>query len=59
MAKLPLYAAGISATFAILLMAAAAEEDALLKQAQEIFQPLPKDMGSAEFPITRERVELV
>ena len=58
MAKLPLYAAGVTATFAILLIAAAAEDDALLKQAQEIFQPLPKDMATAEFPITRERVEL-
>ena len=59
MAKLPLYAAGITATFAILLIAAAAEDAALLKQAQGIFQPLPKDMATAEFPITRERVELV
>jgi cytochrome c peroxidase len=58
MVKLPLYAAGVAATFAILLMAAAAQEDALLKQAQEIFQPLPKDMATAEFPITKERVEL-
>jgi cytochrome c peroxidase len=40
-------------------MAAAAQEDALLKQAQEIFQPLPTDMATAEFPITKERVELV
>jgi cytochrome c peroxidase len=58
MVKLPLYAAGITATFAILLTAAAAEDAALLKQAQEIFQPLPKDMATAEFPINRERVEL-
>jgi cytochrome c peroxidase len=58
MAKLPLYAACITATFAILLIAAAAEDAALLKQAQGIFQPLPKDMATAEFPITRERVEL-
>src|SRR5260370_24476427 len=58
MAKLPLYAAGITATFVILLIAAAAEDAPLLKQAQEIFQPLPRDMASAEFPITRERVEL-
>jgi cytochrome c peroxidase len=56
--QLPLYAAGITATFAILLIAAAAEDAALLKQAQEIFQPLPKDMATAEFPITRECVEL-
>ena len=58
MVKLPLYAAGIVATFAILLMGAAAEDTALLKQTQEIFQPLPKDMATAEFPIIRERVEL-
>src|SRR5215813_11477851 len=57
MVKLPLYAAGIVAIFAIQLMAAA-EEDALLKHAQEIFQPLPKVMATEEFPITRERVEL-
>ena len=58
MAKLRLYAAGIAATFMILLTAAAADDAVLLKQAQEIFRPLPKNMGSAEFPITRERVEL-
>jgi cytochrome c peroxidase len=58
MAKLPLYAAGIMAPFTILLIAAAAEDTALLKQAQGIFEPLPKDMATAEFPITRERVEL-
>ena len=58
MAKLPLYAAGFMAPFAILLIAAAAEDTALLKQAQGIFQPLPNDMATAEFPITRERVEL-
>jgi cytochrome c peroxidase len=58
MVKLPVYAAGVAATFALLLMAAAAEDDALLKQAQEIFQPLPTDMATAEFPTTKERVEL-
>ena len=58
MAKLPLYAAGITASFTILLTTAAAQDAALLKQAQELFQPLPKDMATAEFPITRERVEL-
>ena len=58
MVTLPLYATGILATFTILLMAAAAEQDALLKQAQEIFQPLPRDMATAEFLITKERVEL-
>src|SRR5207253_7862944 len=58
MAKLPVDAAGITASFTILLTAAAAQDAAVLKQAQEIFQPLPRDMASAEFPITRERVEL-
>jgi len=53
MAKLRLYAAGIAATFMILLIAAVADDAMLLKQAQEIFRPLPKDMGSAEFPIRR------
>jgi cytochrome c peroxidase len=58
MAKLPLYAAGITASFTILLTVAAAEDAVRLKQAQEIFQPPPKDMANAEFPITRERAEL-
>jgi cytochrome c peroxidase len=39
-------------------MVVAADDAVLLKQAQGIFQPLPKDMATAEFPITRERVEL-
>ena len=47
MSKLHLYAAGIAATFTILLMPAAADDAALLKQAQEIFQPLPKNMATA------------
>ncbi|MEZ2141843.1 cytochrome c peroxidase [Bradyrhizobium sp. DN5] len=32
--------------------------DDLLAQAQQVFQPLPKDMATPEFPITPERVEL-
>jgi cytochrome c peroxidase len=58
MAKLHLYAAGVTASFMILLTGAAADDAALLKQAQEIFRPLPQDLASAEFPIKRERVEL-
>src|SRR5499427_10714563 len=58
MAKLYLYTAGIWASFTVLLATAAAQDAELLKQAQELFQPLPKDMATAEFPITRERVEL-
>src|SRR5262249_48025655 len=58
MTKVHLYGVTITVTFAILPMAAAAGDAALLKQAQELFQPLPKDMATAEFPITRERVAL-
>ena len=58
MAKLLLYATGITASFAILLTAAAAQDATLLKQAQEIFQPLPKDVANAGLPTTKERVEL-
>ena len=40
-------AGALSSTVTILVMAAAAQDDALLRRAQEIFQPLPKDMASA------------
>jgi cytochrome c peroxidase len=53
-----LYTAGIATSFTVLLTVTAADDAALLKQAKEIFQPLPKDMAIAEFPITKERVEL-
>src|SRR5579863_6859181 len=33
-------------------------EAQLLKDAQRIFKPLPKDAATAEFPITPERAEL-
>ena len=58
MPKLYLYAACISASFTILLTAAAAQDAALLKQAQEIFQPLSEDLASAGLLTTRERIEL-
>jgi len=38
--------------------AQAADDGALLKNAQRVFKPLPKDAATAEFPITPERVEL-
>jgi cytochrome c peroxidase len=38
--------------------AAAPDDEALLKQAQALFKPLPKDMGTADFPITPQRVTL-
>jgi cytochrome c peroxidase len=37
---------------------AAADDKDLLKQAQALFQPLPKDMATAEYPVTKERVTL-
>ena len=58
MAKLYLYAACFSTSFTILLTAAAAQDAALLKQAQEIFQPVSEDLASAGLPTTRERIEL-
>src|SRR5262245_39766750 len=40
-------------------IAVAAESDAVaLKQAQEIFRPLPKDTASAESPVTKARAAL-
>ena len=57
-----LLASVIVTTGAILFPTAgshAADNDAeLLKQAQGIFKPLPKDMATAEFPITPDRVAL-
>src|ERR1700722_7555240 len=34
------------------------EDDELLQQAKSLFQVLPKDMATAEFPVTPERVRL-
>ena len=55
-------ALGIFATGAVLFTSVgsqAADNGAdLLKQAQDIFKPLPKDMATAEFPITPDRVAL-
>jgi len=58
MARALLFAASITAAFTILLSAAVAEDAALLKQAQEIFQPLPQDGASTASPTTRARIEL-
>jgi hypothetical protein len=46
MTQLHLYAAGIMASLMVPLTGAAAQDAALLKQAQKIFQPLPKDMAT-------------
>jgi cytochrome c peroxidase len=45
--------------FAISFATPVEQNDAtLLERAQELFQPLPKDMATPEFPITKERVDL-
>jgi cytochrome c peroxidase len=47
-----------SIAFFAISAAMAADDATLLKQAQQIFQPLPKDMSNAGAPITKERVTL-
>ena len=59
MANLCVSGTGIAAVLAISLATAVEEDDVtLLKRAQELFQPLPKDMATPESPITNERVNL-
>jgi cytochrome c peroxidase len=58
MAKLHLVATGVSLVLASTLPAAATDDMALLKQAQEIFKPLPKAVGTPDLPSTGPRVEL-
>jgi hypothetical protein len=55
MPKPHLYVTGITASFAILLATAAAQDAELPRQARELFQPLPKNMATQEFPVTNER----
>jgi cytochrome c peroxidase len=58
MTQSQLMAASIAAIFSVASAAVAADDASLLKQAQEIFKPLPADMGTPDFPITTPRVEL-
>ena len=58
MASLHWMAASVLTAFAAASCAAAADDASLLKQAQEIFKSLPKDMATSEFPVTKPRVEL-
>src|SRR5262249_36104222 len=56
--KVHLYFAGI-VLLGVVAPAAAAESEAdRLKQAQELFQPLPRDMATPEAPITPQRAKL-
>ena len=50
--------AGMVVLLAGLPAIAQTDDKELLKQAQALFQPLPKDMATPEVPITRERVAL-
>jgi cytochrome c peroxidase len=46
------------ALLGIFAAGAAQPDPELLRRARELFQPLPKDMATAEFPVTKERVQL-
>ena len=50
----------LAGTLAALAISSAmgADDAALLGQAQQIFRVLPKDLGTADFPVTKERVRL-
>src|SRR5829696_1876289 len=50
--------AGMVVLLAGLPAIAQPDDKELLKQAQALFQPLPKDMATAEVPVTTERVAL-
>src|SRR5258708_18220434 len=51
-------AAGVAAALGVASAAAGADGASLLKQASELFKPLPPDMATPESPITSPRVEL-
>ena len=57
-ANVCLFAVGTSVLPISLVTTQAEDETDLLKRAQELFQPLPRDMATAEFPITGERADL-
>src|SRR5712671_4092324 len=58
MSRLRWMAASVVAAFATASVAAAADDTLLLKQAQQLFKMLPKDMGTPDLPLTTARVEL-
>jgi cytochrome c peroxidase len=51
-------ALGVGLNLAVAVVSQAAGDDALLKDARGLFAPLPKDMATAERPITPALVEL-
>ena len=56
--KLPFCFAGIALLVVVAPATAAETETERLKQAQGLFQPLPRDMAVPDTPITPERVDL-
>jgi cytochrome c peroxidase len=56
--KLHLCFAGIALLLVVASATAAETETEQLKQVQEVFQPLPRDMAIPDAPITPERVDL-
>jgi cytochrome c peroxidase len=56
--KLHLCFAGIALLLVVASATAAETETEQLKQVQEVFQPLPRDMAMPGAPITPERVDL-
>ena len=58
MSRLRWMAASVVAAFAAASPAAATDDALLLKQAQQLFKMLPKDMGTPDLPLTTARVEL-
>src|SRR5215813_14002097 len=50
--------AGTVLLLAGLPVVASATDKELLEQAQGVFRPLPKDMATSEYPLTKERVSL-
>jgi cytochrome c peroxidase len=58
MAKLHVVVTSVSLALARTLPAASADDMALLKQAQEVFRPLPNAVGTSDLPGTGPRVEL-
>lgn len=51
-------AAFLGVALTVCIVTTARADTALLQQARQIFKPLPKDMATAEFPVTPERVAL-
>ena len=57
-ANVCLFAVATSVLPISLVTTQAEDETDLLKRAQELFQALPKDMATPEFPVTKERADL-